>query len=228
MAIPAIHRNDVTVTGGVNGGRGTAATGRVEAFSDGVLAVAITLLVLDLHVDTGGKDSLAHQLWEKWPSFAAYVLSFFVVGVIWVNHHALFALLGHVDRTLLFYNLLLLMFVTTIPFTTATLAANLRADTVDVRTAVLLYGVSMEGMAISYRLIIHRMIRKNLLVAPVDEETGRRAIRRFGIGTLIYPLVVVVGLFSPAAMLALYAALTGFYIVEQTALLPSNPNPELD
>src|SRR6201992_2175879 len=90
--------------------------GRVEAFSDGVLAVAITLLVLDLHVDTGGSESLAHQLGDKWPSFAAYVVSFFVIGVIWVNHHALFSLIASVDRTLLFYNLLLLMFVTTIPF----------------------------------------------------------------------------------------------------------------
>jgi uncharacterized membrane protein len=199
-----------------------------EAFSDGVLAVAITLLVLDLHVDTGGQDSLAHQLWEKWPSFAAYVLSFFVVGVIWVNHHALFALLDRVDRTLLFYNLLLLMFVTTIPFTTATLAANLRAGTADVRTAVLLYGVSMEGMSISYRLLIRRMVKRNLLIVAVDEETGRRAIRRFGIGTLIYPVVVLVGLFSPPAMLALYAALTVFYIIEQTPLLSSNAEPELE
>jgi uncharacterized membrane protein len=198
--------------------------GRVEAFSDGVLAVAITLLVLDLHVDAGGEDSLAHQLWEKWPSFAAYVLSFFVIGVIWVNHHALFSLLGRVDRPLLFYNLLLLMFVTTIPFTTATLAANLRGDTADIRTAVILYGVSMEGMSISYRLIISRMVRKNLLIRPVDEQTGRKAIRRFGLGTLIYPLVVVIGLFSPTIMLLLYAVLTVFYVLEQTPIMPGEPD----
>jgi uncharacterized membrane protein len=200
--------------------------GRVEAFSDGVLAVAITLLVLDLHVDTGGGDSLAHQLWAKWPSFAAYVLSFFVIGVIWVNHHALFSLLGRVDRPLLFYNLLLLMFVTTIPFTTATLAANLRGDTGDVRTAVLLYGVSMEGMSISYRLIISRMVHRNLLIRPVDEQTGRRAVRRFGLGTLVYPVVMVVGLFSPTIMLLLYAALTMFYVLEQTPILPGDTEPE--
>jgi uncharacterized membrane protein len=197
--------------------------GRVEAFSDGVLAVAITLLVLDLHVDTGGPDSLAHQLREKWPSFAAYVLSFFVVGVIWVNHHALFSLLGRVDRTLLFYNLLLLLFVTTIPFTTATLAANLRGDLSDVRVAVLLYGVSMEGMAISYSLILRRMLRRNLLLVPVDDATGRTALRRFGLGVLVYPAVVLVGLFSPAAMLLLYAILTAYYITEQTPILPANP-----
>jgi uncharacterized membrane protein len=202
--------------------------GRVEAFSDGVLAVAITLLVLDLHVATGGKESLAHQLADQWPSFAAYVVSFFVIGVIWVNHHALFSLLAKVDRTMLFYNLLLLMFVTTIPFTTATLAANLRGDIGDVRVAVLLYGVSMEGMSISYRAILHRMVYRNLLLHPVDEPTGRRAINRFGLGTLVYPVVVVIGLFSPVAMLILYAALTGFYMFEQTAILPSGEETEPD
>jgi uncharacterized membrane protein len=211
----------------VGGQRASAVPkGRVEAFSDGVLAVAITLLVLDLHVDTGGGDSLAHQLWAKWPSFAAYVLSFFVIGVIWVNHHALFSLLGRVDRTLLFYNLLLLMFVTTIPFTTATLAANLRGDTGDVRTAVLLYGVSMEGMSISYRLIISRMVHRNLLTRPVDEQTGRRAVRRFGLGTLVYPVVTVVGLLSPTIMLLLYGALTMFYVLEQTPIMPGDTEAE--
>ena len=205
-------------------GRSFLTTGRVEAFSDGVLAVAITLLVLDLHVDAGTPDDrLAHQLAERWPSFAAYVVSFFVIGVIWVNHHALFSLLRHVDRTLLFYNLLLLMFVTTIPFTTATLAANLRGDPADVRIAVLLYGISMEGMSISFRSILHRMVHRDLLKRPVDEHTGRRAVNRFGIGTFIYPLVVVVGLFSPVTMLALYAALTLFYVLEQTPILPSSP-----
>jgi hypothetical protein len=84
--------------------------GRAEAFSDGVLAVAITLLVLDLHVDATGHGSLSHQLGQTWPSFAAYVVSFFVIGVIWVNHHALFALIDRVDRVLLFENLMLLMF----------------------------------------------------------------------------------------------------------------------
>src|SRR5512140_3700214 len=111
--------------------------GRAEAFSDGVLAVAITLLALDLHVDVTGHGSVAHQLRERWPTFAAYVVSFFVIGVIWVNHHALFALIDRVDRVLLFENLLLLMFVTTLPFTTSTLADFVRAGGADARWAVL-------------------------------------------------------------------------------------------
>jgi uncharacterized membrane protein len=195
--------------------------GRVEAFSDGVLAVAITLLVLDLHVETGGAESLLAQLRDRWPSFAAYVLSFFIIGVIWVNHHALFSLVAKVDRAVLFYNLLLLMWVTTIPFTTSTLAGYLRGDNGDTRVSVLLYGLSTEGMAVSFTLILRRLLRRQLLIEPVDRETGRRAMRRFGLGMVLYPVVIAVGLFSAILMLVLYAAMTAFYIAEQTPILGS-------
>lgn len=193
-----------------------AGTGRLEAFSDGVLAVAITLLVLDLHADADDPAGLAHQLAAEWPSFAAYVLSFFIIGVIWVNHHALFALAADADRRLMFYNLLLLMWVTTIPFTTATLAGYLRAGGTDARLAVLLYGASTEGMAISFTLILRHLIRAGLLLRPVSAAEGRRAIRRFGVGSVLYPIVTAVGLLSPPLMLVLYAGMTGFYILEQT------------
>lgn len=196
--------------------------GRLEAFSDGVLAVAITLLVLDLHVYPEGHGSLAQQLVQEWPSFAAYVLSFFIIGVIWVNHHALLALAARVDRVLMFDNLLLLLFVTTIPFTTSTLASFLTAGGTDARLAVVLYGLSMEGMAVSFTLMLRHLVRRGLLIHPVDRATGRRAVRRFGLGTVVYPIVVLVGLVSPPVMLLLYAALTGFYITEQTPILPSD------
>ena len=192
---------------------------RLEAFSDGVLAVVITLLVLDLHAYPEGHGSLAHQLVQEWPSFAAYVVSFFIVGVIWVNHHALMSLVARVDRVLLFVNLVLLLFVTTIPFTTSTLASFLREGGTDARLAALLYGVSMEGMAVSFTVMLRHMVRRQLLHEPVDAATGRRAVRRFGLGTLVYPLVVAVGMVSAPVMLLLYAALTGFYVAEQTPIL---------
>jgi uncharacterized membrane protein len=195
----------------------------LEAFSDGVLAVAITLLVLDLHVDSSSEESLSTQLRQEWPSFAAYVLSFFIIGVIWVNHHALFALVARIDRPLLFYNLLLLMWVSTIPFTTATLAAFLRAGGSDTRWAVVLYGISMEGMAISFTLILSHVLRHQMMVRPVSDAEARAAVRRFGLGTVIYPIAPLVGLVWPIVMLVLYAALVGYYIVEQTPILPSEP-----
>jgi hypothetical protein len=92
-------------------------TGRTEAFSDGVLAIAVTLLVLDLHVPPRNTlhEPLAVALAHEWPAYAAYVTSFLIIGIIWVNHHAVFELVGRVDRSVLFLNLLLLMSVVAIP-----------------------------------------------------------------------------------------------------------------
>jgi uncharacterized membrane protein len=199
--------------------------GRLESFSDGVFAVAITLLVLDLHASASRPESLAAQLGREWPSFAAYLLSFFVIGIIWVNHHALLALAARVDRALMFYNLLLLMWVVTIPFTTATLAAYLRTGGTDTRVAVRLYGISSEGMAVTFTLMLRHMISHQLLVRPVSARAGRLGLLRFGAGTLLYPVTVLVGLFSPIAMLILYGLLNGFYILEQTPILRLEPAP---
>jgi uncharacterized membrane protein len=195
---------------------------RAEAFSDGVLAVAITLLALDLHVSaSAGHASLGRQLREQWPSFAAYVVSFFVIGVIWINHHALFALAARVDRVLLAQNLFLLMWVTSIPFTTSTLAEFLRSGGADARWAVLIYGASMEGMAISFTLLLHRLIAQDLLITPVSQPVGRQAVRRFGIGALIYPVAIALGLWSAPLMLLVMAVVTGYYMFEQSQIVRS-------
>ncbi|TFV87168.1 TMEM175 family protein [Blastococcus sp. CT_GayMR16] len=200
-------------------------TGRLEAFSDGVFAVAITLLVLDLHVDADSPRGLATQLAGEWPSFAAYALSFFVIGVIWVNHHAVLALAAHIDRSFMFQNLVLLLWVATIPFTTATLAAYLRSGDADTRVAVLLYGLSNEGMGVSFTLMLAHLVRRGLLKHPVGAREARQGIARFGLGTVLYPLAVVIGVFSPVAMLIFYAAVNGFYVLEQTPILPGQSPP---
>jgi hypothetical protein len=97
-------------------------SGRLEAFSDGVFAVAITLLALNLVVPGPGHSPLAEQLASHWPVFAAFAVSFLTIGIIWVNHHALFRNFAKIDRPLLFLNLLLLFFIVSIPFATATIA----------------------------------------------------------------------------------------------------------
>ena len=199
--------------------------GRAEAFSDGVLAVAITLLVLDLHVDATGHGSEADQLRERWPTFAAYVVSFFVIGVIWVNHHALFALIDRVDRVLLFENLLLLMFVTTMPFTTSTLADFVREGGADARWAVLLYGISNIGMALGFGAMFSRMVNHGLLATPVPADVGKRATRRFGLGSIGYPLATGAGLIWPPLVLIAIGGLALYYTFEQTQLLPTTFEP---
>jgi uncharacterized membrane protein len=198
--------------------------GRLEAFSDGVLAVAITLLVLDLHVDAGeGKPSLVHQLGALWPQISAYVVSFLVIGVIWVNHHALCLLLGRVDRGLVFVNLMLLLFVTTLPFTTSVLADFIRDGGADARWAALLYAISNTGMAFAFTAMLHRMVSRNLLRQPVPPDVGARAVRRFGLGSVLYPMAGLLGVVWPPLVLIMTGGLAGYYVFEHTAILPSSP-----
>jgi uncharacterized membrane protein len=122
-------------------------SGRLEAFSDGVFAVAITILALNLTV-TGpgpGHKSLAGQLFNHWPAFAAYAVSFATIGIIWVNHHTLFKNFSEIDRTLLFLNLLLLFFVVSIPFATSTIAAYLKSGGHDASLAAAIF----QGVALA-------------------------------------------------------------------------------
>jgi len=196
----------------------------MEAFSDGVFAVAITLLALDLAV--GGPDSgrgtLLHQLVHQWPVFAAYGVSFFTIGIIWVNHHALFDLMSRVDRPLLFLNLLLLSFVVAIPFATTTLANYLRVSGSSGATAGILYAGVMEGMSLSFTLIFLYAIRKERLsVMPAPPER-RAAVLRFGLGSVAYLVVLVLALVSPIATLAAAALMAGYYIFQRTPDVPGD------
>jgi uncharacterized membrane protein len=199
---------------------------RLEAFSDGVLAVAITLLVLDLRVEPGEPGGLLAQLLAAWPSFAAYVVSFLVIGVIWVNHHAVVRLVEVVDRMLLFWNLMLLMFVTTIPFTTATLAGALAdGDAADIRVAAVLYGGAMTGMAVMFTLLYGRISAVLVTTGEMDAAARRRSMLRFGAGTVLYPLITLVGLVSAPAMLLAAAALSLYYLFNQTGASEREPRP---
>ena len=101
---------------------------RAEAFSDGVLAIAITLLVLDLRLPPANGHTLTFLLLHDWPQYFAYVVSFLTIGIMWMNHHTIFAHITRVDRPLLVINLLLLMCVVAIPFPTSLVAEHLRAS----------------------------------------------------------------------------------------------------
>jgi uncharacterized membrane protein len=127
-------------------------TSRTEAFSDGVFAIAATLLVLELkipHVEPGG---LWGVLLERWPSYATYVLSFLLIGIIWVNHHAVMERIKRVNRTLIVVNLLFLMTVAVIPFPTALLGEYLRVGH-DERLAAVVYGTLMALMGIAFGIL---------------------------------------------------------------------------
>jgi uncharacterized membrane protein len=191
-------------------------SGRLEAFSDGVFAVAITLLALDLAVAGPGHGSLAHQLADHWPSFVAYVVSFFVIGITWVNHHALVDTFVKVDRYLLFLNLLLLMFVVAIPFATSTMATYLRDGGNDAHIAAALYGSILEGMGLSFAAIFVWSVRRDRRVVPLPAGAVRTAVLRFGFGTIAYLVAIAVAFVSAPASLALIAAVAVYYVFEQT------------
>ncbi len=117
-------------------------TGRVEAFSDGVFAIAITLLVLDISIAPGDFDHLRKALVHEWPAYLAYVTSFLTVGSVWMAHHNLFSRLRFIDPTLLRFNLLLLMAAAFLPFPTSVLAQALHHGDSAERTAVVFYGAA--------------------------------------------------------------------------------------
>jgi uncharacterized membrane protein len=176
-------------------------TNRAEAFSDGVFAVAITLLALDLSVAGPGHGSLAHQLREHWPSFAAYVISFFVIGITWVNHHALFKSFARADRTLLFLNLLLLLFIVAIPFATSTVATYLSTGGADAHLAAAISAGSTRAQ--------NRHV-------PLPPAAAHAAALRFGLGSIVYLVAIAVAFASAPAALGLIAAVAVYYVFEQT------------
>jgi uncharacterized membrane protein len=140
-------------------------TARVEAFSDGVFAIAITLLVLEIKVSPSEFEHLRKALAHEWPQFLAYVTSFLTIGSVWVAHHNLYGRLRCIDAPMMRLNLLLLMATAFLPFPTGLLAETLRATDEASRTAVGLYGVSV--------LVIDRLLDASVRHAAQHPELAR-------------------------------------------------------
>ncbi len=199
--------------------RRSAGTGRLEAFSDGVLAIAITLLVLDLHT-TAEPGRVAHQLGEQWPSYLAYVASFLYIGVVWVNHHALFTRIAAVDGGLLWCNLALLLTASVLPFPTAELAFAMGEGThSDQVAALLLYAGVSSAMGATWLLTFRHLHRHPELLAP-DVPTGffRGEYARAVAGIAAPFVPAVIGLVSPVVALALMVLNPAFYAVTAEGL----------
>jgi uncharacterized membrane protein len=191
-------------------------TTRLEAFSDGVFAIAITILVLDLRVPPpalahGGR--LGHLLLGLWPNYASYVVSFLVIGIIWVNHHGLFHHVGRVDRPLLFLNLLLLLFVVAIPFPTAVLAEYVNEGGPNSHAAAAAYSLTMLGMALSFGAVWIWAVRaRGLLAERVDPAAARATVARFTAGNLAYLALVGLAFVSAPLTLVGHFLLAVYYV----------------
>lgn len=184
-------------------------TSRLEAFSDGVFAIAITLLVLDLRLD--GAGSLAHQLTAAWPAYLAYAVSFLLIGLIWANHHAMFALIGRADRALLFLNVCLLADVAATPFFASVLSHAIATDQ-DERLAVAVYGGSLVVGGIFFNAVWqYARFRPHLLVEGVASTEASRIGRRFLLGPACYLVGTLIGLLSAWAGITIFAVLILFY-----------------
>lgn len=190
-------------------------TNRLGAFSDGVFAVAITLLVLDIHAPSGAET--ANGLWTAlgrlWPHYAAYVVSFLVIGIVWVNHHAVLELIAHVDRQLAFLNLLLLMAVALIPFATALLAEYLAHGGGPSHAAAAAYSavIALMGAAFGALWIYASRAGGRLLVEGFPTEDLPRITRGFVSGTPLYFVAIGVAFLSAAACLVLHALVAIYY-----------------
>ncbi len=202
---------------------------RLEAFSDGVFAVAITLLALNLTVaGPGGHLSLADHLHEKWPAFLAYLISFFMIGIVWVNHHVLVRSIVKVDRVLLFLNLVLLLFVVLIPFATGTVADYFSRHDWNTRVAMMLYGGVFLGMSVGFGTIFEWTLHGQRVHQPLPPERHWPARVRFVGGGLVYVAAIVIALFNDVASFVLIAAVAVYYIVERTPAPAAPDNPADD
>jgi uncharacterized membrane protein len=183
---------------------------RVVAFSDGVFAIAITLLVLTVSQPRNYRN-LGHELGTRWPSLAAYIVSFAVIGIMWINHHTVFTHIEHVDRGLLYLNLVLLMTIAFLPYPTGVLGEAL-ARGQGARTAAVAYGAVMAVNAFAWTgLWLYASSRRRLLHADFPERERAMATGLFTLGVLVYTLSVGVAFLNAYAFLALQAALAVYY-----------------
>jgi uncharacterized membrane protein len=189
-------------------------TARVEAFSDGVFAIAITLLILEIKVPgaptepSAGKWWLIASLGELWPSFIAFVLSFGTVLIMWVNHHGLFEHAQRVDKPLLFANGFLLLVVTFVPFPTAVLAEYL--DQPSANAASVFYCATYVLVSLAYNLLLSAVARNRApeaVSSPAHQAAVARIRRAYRIGLVVYLAAVLAAVFSAVAGLAICLSL---------------------
>ncbi|MFE3192508.1 TMEM175 family protein [Nocardia sp. NPDC059240] len=204
-------------------------TARVEAFSDGVMAIAITLLILNLQVPPHQPGRLLSELWHIWPSYLAYLASFITIGVVWMNHHTFFGRLRRIDHVLRWWNLMLLLGVSLVPFPTIVVADSLahgtRRDSV---VAVALYGIVGVIMTLPWAPMWRQLEKRPEMLKPgLGADYARRERWRAWPGLLVYAVTIGIGFLSPIVALVLYLLVSTFYGVSNKGWTsPSEPDPD--
>jgi uncharacterized membrane protein len=187
--------------------------GRLEAFSDGVFAIAITLLVLTIPQPKHFHD-LGDVLLNQWPAYAAYLVSFAVIGIMWVNHHTVFGHFERIDRNLVYLNLVLLATIAFVPYPTGVFGEALQRGQGE-RVAAVFYSIVMTINAVAWAALwLYGSSHRRLLGAAFPEEDRRRATLAFNIGPFVYAATIVVAVINAYACLALHGALAVYYALD--------------
>lgn len=191
----------------------TTETARLEAFSDGVFAIAITLLILEIKVPSSETVGLGAELARQWPSYLAFFISFAFIGIMWINHHRMFTHIKRADDTLLLLNLALMFGVCVIPFTTALLAAQLGHP--GARTAVVAYDSAYLGIAVFFNLLWRHAASRggHLLADNVNREDAEKITQQYNYGPLAYGIAIALAWVSITASLLINLVLACFFAI---------------
>jgi TMEM175 potassium channel family protein len=202
-------------------------TRRAEAFSDGVFAVAITVLVFDL-LSIGRGVLTAGVLLHAWPNYFAYVVSFVTIGIMWMNHHTILAHVRRVDRSLLVLNLLLLMGIVAIPFPTALVSEHL--GKAGASAATVTYGLVMIAISAGFAAMwVYVVTHASSLGAAVPQGALLQSIPGFTLGGAVYvAATLIAGFWSPVAALIIYGLLGVYYLFEHLPGPAEQPAAEPD
>ena len=204
----------------------SSTTRRLEAFSDGVIAIAITLLVLEISVPHAPPGKLLDALARHWPSYAAFVLSFVVIGIMWVSHHSMFERIANVDRRLLFLNLLLLMGIAFLPFPTALLASYLKEGGSNSHLAAAVYSATMALIGVFFLLMWHHLsLRPELMIAGIGRDRAREAMRRSLVGPIVYTLTIPLAFVSAIACFVVYALIALYFAAGPSSRIATPDDP---
>ena len=191
-------------------------TNRLEAFSDGVIAIAITLLVLEIRVpEAHGAAELWRALRELWPAYLGYVISFLIIGIMWANHHTIFRYISRTDHYLVVINLLLLLCIAFIPFPTALLAEYLGHP--EEQVGGIVYSGAFFVTALVYNLLWLYPRRAGLLDPNADPRAVRRITSRFRLGPPTYLLAFLLSFVSTEASLLVLFLVALLYVLPYAA-----------
>ncbi|HUV49223.1 MAG TPA: TMEM175 family protein [Actinomycetes bacterium] len=196
-------------------------TDRMEAFSDGVFAIAITLLILEIAVPAGSEDDLLKALTEEWPAYLAYLVSFATIGAVWLAHTVITEYLDHATSLLMRLNLLLLLVVAFLPFPTKMLGEFMGEEGAE-RVAATVFGINLLLCMALVSVLWRYAVKEDLVTPDLADEDVQTLTKRLTPTLAVYVLLIALGLFVPFAAVAGYLLLALFVIIPFGAMRRSS------